>query len=90
VDDHCKPVGIIEVNETAGELSLVRNNHPHAATILATADTEAAVLEHEELAALLRRRPDIGVVFYGNLAAQLGSKLLRADQALLAEKGQSE
>ena len=35
---------------------------------------------------LVRQRPDIGVVIYRNLAAQLGAKLLRADHDLAGNR----
>ena len=39
---------------------------------------EAAELLHRDLADLIRRRPDIGVIIYRNLAVGLGDKLLRS------------
>ena len=76
-----RPVGSVESGETVGELSLIRA-HPHAATITATKDVEAAVLDHGAVTELIRQRPDIGLIIYRNLAEQLGDKLLRADRAL--------
>jgi hypothetical protein len=35
-----------------------------------------------DLADLIRRRPDIGVIIYRNLAEGLGDKLLRSSQVL--------
>ncbi|NNM30432.1 MAG: cyclic nucleotide-binding domain-containing protein [Akkermansiaceae bacterium] len=77
-----KPVGIVGPGESLGELSLLRAT-PHAATATATEDIEAAVLERDTLQALVRRRPDIGLVLYRNLATQLGEKLLRTDRELM-------
>jgi hypothetical protein len=39
---------------------------------------EAAELLQRDLADLIRRRPDIGVIIYRNLAVGLGEKLLRS------------
>jgi hypothetical protein len=39
---------------------------------------EAAELLQRDLADLIRRRPDIGVIIYRNLAVGLGDKLLRS------------
>ena len=44
---------------------------------------EAAVLGRDEMESLVRRRPDIGLVLYRNLAAQLGEKLIRADRRMM-------
>ncbi len=75
-------VGSIGSGETAGELSLISADHPHAATITASENLEAAVLDHDALTQLVRQRPDIGVIIYRNLGAQLGEKLLRANREL--------
>jgi hypothetical protein len=39
---------------------------------------EVAELLQRDLADLIRRRPDIGVIIYRNLAVGLGDKLLRS------------
>ena len=75
-------VGSVGSGETAGELSLINADHPHAATITASENLEAAVLDHDALTQLVRQRPDIGVIIYRNLGAQLGEKLLRANREL--------
>ncbi len=75
-------VGNIVAGETAGELSLLARDHPHAVTLTATSAVEAAVFDSGEVDRLVRRRPDIGLVIYRNLARQLGTKLLRADREL--------
>ena len=46
---------------------------------MATETTVAGLLTREDLTRLVRRRPDIGVTLYRNLAAELGEKLRRAD-----------
>lgn len=71
-----RPVGAVGPGECVGELSLLTSS-PHHATTVAQSDLEAAVLPHPELRELIRQRPDIGVVLYGNLAIDSGRKLLR-------------
>jgi hypothetical protein len=39
------------------------------------------VLAHQELTELVRQRPDIGVLFYRNLAFGMGKKLKRTGLA---------
>lgn len=75
-------VGSISTGETLGEISLLKDL-PHNATATALDQTEAAALDQTELQRLIRRRPDIGVVLYRNLATQLGDKLLRADRQII-------
>lgn len=41
-------------------------------------DIEVAELHRRDLEDLIRRRPDIGVIIYRNLAVGLGDKLLRS------------
>ena len=72
---------VFRAGESLGELSLLRDA-PHAATATALEDTETAVVERGALQALVRRRPDIGLILYRNLATQLGEKLLRTDKML--------
>ncbi|MDH4328103.1 MAG: hypothetical protein OEV77_06260, partial [Nitrospira sp.] len=50
----------------------------HSATATAEGQVEAAELLHRDLAGLIRRRPDIGVIIYRNLAIGLGDKLMRS------------
>ncbi|HSL03751.1 MAG TPA: hypothetical protein VK901_09465 [Nitrospiraceae bacterium] len=47
-------------------------------TATAEGHVEAGELLQHDLAALIRRRPDIGVSIYRNLAVGLGDKLLRS------------
>jgi CRP-like cAMP-binding protein len=54
----------------------------HSATARAASAITAASLGHRELDALVRQRPDIGVVIFRNLASGLGEKLSRADAAI--------
>ena len=58
--------------------SLAPLGQPHSATATAEGPVEAAELLQRDLADLIRRRPDIGVIIYRNLAVGLGDKLLRS------------
>ena len=77
-------VGEVERGETVGEMSLLSSS-THSATATADIKTETAVLSHQDLGALVRRRPDIGVIIYRNLGLGLGKKLLRSDHTLLQQ-----
>ncbi|MDH4188517.1 MAG: GNAT family N-acetyltransferase [Nitrospira sp.] len=70
-------IGIVHTGETCGEVSLL-SSRPHSATATADGRVEAAELLQRDLADLIRRRPDIGVIIYRNLAVGLGHKLLRS------------
>jgi Cyclic nucleotide-binding domain len=70
-------IGTVRTGETCGEVSLL-SARPHSATATAESHVEAAELLHRDLADLIRRRPDIGVIIYRNLAVGLGDKLLRS------------
>ena len=72
-------VGRVGVGECLGEMSLL-TGEVHSATARATTSLQAATLDHRELEALFRQRPDIGVVILRNLATGLGEKLTRAVQ----------
>ena len=74
-------IGNVETGETLGELSML-SSCPHSATAATETPVEAAVLTHQDLTDLVRRRPDIGVMIYKNLAVGLGKKLLRSDSLL--------
>jgi predicted N-acetyltransferase YhbS len=74
-------IGTVEKGETLGEVSLLSSGI-HSASAAAETNVEAAVLSHEELAELIRQRPDIGICLYRNLAAGLGDKLLRSGAVL--------
>ena len=51
----------------------------HVATATAKSDVHAGVISRTAFAALVRQRPDIGVVLYRNLARAFGSQLRQAD-----------
>jgi CRP-like cAMP-binding protein len=71
-------VGLVTRGECLGEMSLL-TAAPHSATATAQTVVETAVLDRQNLAELLRLRPDIGAQIYKNLAMGLGEKLKRAD-----------
>lgn len=76
-----KPVGAVHAGDCLGELALLGGT-THSATAVARTPVEAAVLGYAELSELVRRRPDIGLLVYRNLATDVGKKLRRTDQAL--------
>jgi predicted N-acetyltransferase YhbS len=71
------PIASIRDGATLGEISLLAET-PRAATATATTRVETAVIAHRDLLELIRRRPDIGVIIYRNLALGLGHKLRQA------------
>jgi GNAT superfamily N-acetyltransferase len=71
------PVGVLRAGECVGEMSLL-TGQPHSASVVASRAMQAAALGHEDLSALVRARPDIGLVIFRNLAIGLGAKLGRA------------
>jgi CRP-like cAMP-binding protein len=70
-------IGTVRTGETCGEVSLL-SARPHSAMAKAECHVEAAELLQRDLVDLIRRRPDIGVIIYRNLAVGLGDKLLRS------------
>jgi GNAT superfamily N-acetyltransferase len=72
-------IGTVHTGETCGEVSLLSARH-HSATATAVNDIEVAELFRRDLEDLIRRRPDIGVIIYRNLAVGLGEKLLRSGE----------
>jgi len=79
-------VGSVGEGESLGEVSAL-SGVAHSASAVARDQVETAVLSHESLESLIRRRPDVGVVLYRNLATGLGEKLQRSDLALLEKQG---
>ncbi|MCB1859177.1 MAG: GNAT family N-acetyltransferase [Gammaproteobacteria bacterium] len=75
-----REVGRILPGECLGEMSLLTSTG-HSATVIATTQTDTAVLPHDELIRLIHLRPDIGVIIYRNLATGLGKKLIRIDRS---------
>jgi ribosomal protein S18 acetylase RimI-like enzyme len=74
-------VGVVHSGECLGEMSLLTAG-AHSATATALTRVETAVLEHQDLAELIRLRPDIGHHIYRNLAVGMGEKLKRLDASL--------
>ena len=74
-------VGVVRGGECLGEMSLL-TAAVHSATATARTRVETAVLGHQDLAELIRLRPDIGLHIYRNLAVGLGEKLKRLDDSL--------
>lgn len=70
-------VGIVRAGECLGEMSML-TGQPHSASARATRPTKTATLTHGELTALVRLRPDVGLIVFRNLAIGLGAKLGRA------------
>jgi len=79
-------VGTVGPGESLGEAAFLSVT-PHSATAVADTDMEIGVLTRDRLAALVRRRPDIGTVVYRNLARGLGEKLRRADREAATRRG---
>jgi len=80
-----KPVGRVGPGECLGEVALLTGAY-HSAGAIAESDLLAAVLTSENLTALVRRRPDIGLLLYKNLACGLAEKLKRSDQEILSRR----
>jgi hypothetical protein len=74
-------VGVVRSGECLGEMSLLTGG-VHSATATAATRVETAVLERDDLVELIRRRPDIGLHIYRNLAVGTGEKLKRLDVSL--------
>ena len=69
----------LDAGEVVGENAML-SEVPHSATVTAQTAMTVAVLHHPALHKLIRRRPDIAVILYRNLAISLGSKLARANR----------
>lgn len=69
-----RTVGTVGAGDCFGETALL-NREPHSVSARAKTDIEAATIASAEFQDLLRRRPDIGVIIYRNLAKGLGKKL---------------
>jgi GNAT superfamily N-acetyltransferase len=74
-------VGVVHAGECLGEMSLL-TAAAHSATATALTRVETAALSHQDLAELIRLRPDIGLHFFRNVAVGMGEKLKRLDAAL--------
>jgi len=80
------PVGTVRAGECLSEGVLLEDSS-HRTTAIARTPLEAAVFPREALQELIRRRPDIGVVVYRNLARGLEEKLLRTDRERASQTG---
>lgn len=74
-------VGVVRGGECLGEMSLL-TAAAHSATATARTSVETASLRHQDLAELIRLRPDIGLHIYRTLAVGMGEKLKRLDGSL--------
>lgn len=81
----CSIIGRVGSGEVVGEVALL-TGEPHSATVRATQPVVAAVLGAAQLTELERRRPDIAVTFYKNIACGLGRKLRAADRGRAAQE----
>lgn len=70
-------LGHVGPGEALGEVAALRDR-PHSATAIAETPVEYGEIETDVVAALIRRRPDIGAAVYRNLAKGLARKLERA------------
>jgi len=78
VADHKGPVATVSTGQCLGETSLLytsTKSPPRSITAVAKTVVETAVFGRNEFAELIRRRPDIGVVIYRNLAADISTRL---------------
>lgn len=64
-----------------GETSLL-GSKPHHVSATAVGKTETAAITASDFETLVRRRPDIGIAVYRNLAINLGSKLRETDKKI--------
>jgi GNAT superfamily N-acetyltransferase len=81
LNDTHQPVGQVLSGEPVGEVSFLTGEH-HSATAVAKQPILLAVLTKNNLAELIRLRPDIGLALFQNLALSLGRKLQRTDADL--------
>lgn len=81
VEVDAQVLGEAQAGELVGERAAM-TGEPHRATVRAAGPVRAAVLSRDALDDLARRRPDIGLQLYRNLARGLAAKLGRADASL--------
>jgi CRP/FNR family cyclic AMP-dependent transcriptional regulator len=71
-----QPVAELSTGQCLGETSLLYEDcRPHSLTATAKTDVETAVLSVQDMLLMIRRNPDIGVIIYRNLAADVSAKL---------------
>lgn len=71
-------IGVVPAGDVVGEISVMTGG-ARSATAVATEPLELAEISADDVGELTRRRPDIAVVLYRNLAVGLGDKLRRVD-----------
>ena len=76
-----RQIACLGPGDCLGERSLL-NRGPHSATATAVGPVETIVLTHADLAELIRRRPDIGMLLFRNLAGGLADKLRQTGDIL--------
>lgn len=87
-DGATRPVGRVGAGESLAEGALL-GGQPHSVSAAARGAVTAAVLSREAFSALARRRPDIGMPVYRNLALGLGHKLRSMDARVAEADGAS-
>ena len=75
--DGCS-AGVAHAGECLGEVAML-TRAPHVLAATARGEVLAGVLSRSDLTALVRQRPDIGVVLYRNLAEWVGSRIHQLD-----------
>lgn len=78
-----RSLAVVSKGQCVGETSLLYspNSAPaHSVDAIAKTSVETADFPHGQFCELIRRRPDIGVVIYRNLAADISAKLRLADE----------
>lgn len=83
VDAGKRIIGRIGCGQCVGERALLtpaKDQTEHSLDAIASNAVEAATFRHRALVDLIRRRPDIGVILYRNLAADVSRKLQIADR----------
>ena len=71
-----QPVAELSTGQCLGETSLLYDDRrPHSLTATAKTSVETAVVSVDDLLRTIRRNPDIGVIIYRNLAADVSAKL---------------
>ena len=75
-------IATLAAGEALGEIAALTSEN-HSTTATATQKTEAAILPTDQYLEIIRKRPDIGLTMYKNLASTLGRRLKIADQEIL-------
>lgn len=89
--DGSQSVACLSTGQCVGETSLLycpESTPAHSVDAIAKTSVETAAFPIDEFREVIRRRPDIGVVIYRNLAADISNKLKRArDDIRVSPKG---